>query len=232
MGRRVILTTLTVAVLIVAAGFSRDAYAADPNFILSGVVFVEGGNGGRAWLQEPTLTQNEVVPLRPGESIGPYRLTAIQEDRVELQGPAGKVVVFLAGAGAPAAPVADSGAASGRRGTEAGTHDRGRREIRASHTDCRSPERDAEVQLLTGFGCAAGWSEPRRDPRWPAKEVTSQSSLRAFSDDEHRVPAGPAVLPRDVSCGGEPTATAHDRRRLGGSHCRWRHPRRLRQGRR
>jgi hypothetical protein len=121
-----ILTALTVAGLIVAGGLSRDAYAADPNFTLTGVVFVEGGTGGRAWLQEPTLTQNQVVPLRPGESIGPYKLAAIKEDRVELQGPAGKVVVFLAGAGAPATPVAENNAAA--------TRPRGRHRVRANPT--------------------------------------------------------------------------------------------------
>jgi hypothetical protein len=119
MGRRVVLTAVALAVLIMAGGLPSKAFATDPNFVLTGVVFVEGGNGGRAWLQEPTLTQNQVVPLRPGESIGPYRLTAIQEDRVELQGPAGKVVVFLAGAGAPATPVADT-AAPTRRVTRRG----------------------------------------------------------------------------------------------------------------
>ncbi len=70
-----------------------------PQFTLSGVVVVEGG--GRAWLQEPQLTQNQPVSVRLGESIGPYRLTKILEDRVELQGPTGTLAVLLAGVAGP-----------------------------------------------------------------------------------------------------------------------------------
>jgi hypothetical protein len=83
---------------------------------LTGVVFVEGGTGGRAWLQEPTLTQNQVVPLRPGDSLGPYKLTKILEDRVELEGPTGKLVVLLAGSGAPAAAAPARGPAKPQMG--------------------------------------------------------------------------------------------------------------------
>lgn len=60
---------------------------------------VEGG--GRAWLQEPSLTRNEIVSVRLGEEIGPYRLTGIFNDRVELAGPSGKFSVRLAGAVGP-----------------------------------------------------------------------------------------------------------------------------------
>jgi hypothetical protein len=90
------------------AGFTGAAGAQTPNFTLSGLVVVEGG--GRAWLQEPVLTQNQPVGLRPGESIGPYRLTKILDDRVELAGPNGTFTVLLAGvqgataAAAPPAP--------------------------------------------------------------------------------------------------------------------------------
>src|SRR5262245_50839954 len=71
-----------------------------PRFILSGVVVVEGG--GRAWLQEPNWTKNQTVAVRLGESIGPYRLMKILDDRVELAGPEGGFVVLLAGVQAPA----------------------------------------------------------------------------------------------------------------------------------
>lgn len=74
-------------------------------FTLAGVIFSEGG-GGLAWLQEPTLTNNQVVGVRRGESVGPYRLTAIFEDRVELEGPAGKLFVPLYGPSSPQAAVA------------------------------------------------------------------------------------------------------------------------------
>lgn len=96
---------LAAAILIgaVIAGGVADAQSvapAGPRFMLSGVVVVEGG--GRAWLQEPTLTKNQVVSVRPGESIGPYRLTKVLDDRVEMAGPGGAFVVLLAGASGPA----------------------------------------------------------------------------------------------------------------------------------
>lgn len=88
---------IAAAVAMVVAGASRvDAQAADPRFTLTGVVVVEG-QAGRAWLQEPSLTQNQVVSVRTGETIGMYRLTNVFDDRVELDGPAGVVTVFLTG---------------------------------------------------------------------------------------------------------------------------------------
>ena len=97
--RRLILIAAMWAALIGASAGSTDAQSAE-RFILTGVVFVEGGTG-RAWLQEPTLTHNEIVSLRPGDSIGPYRLTKVLKDRVELEGPAGAFSVRLAGAPGP-----------------------------------------------------------------------------------------------------------------------------------
>jgi hypothetical protein len=89
-----ILTVIAWAVVAIAAA-AGAADAQTPRFTLSGLVVVEGG--GRAWLQEPLLTQNQPVALRPGESIGPYRLTKIYEDRVEMVGPSGAFSVMLAG---------------------------------------------------------------------------------------------------------------------------------------
>jgi hypothetical protein len=111
--RQAILIAAAWAVFAVFGVVDASAQASEPQFILTGVVVVEGETGGRAWLQEPKLTQNQVVPVRRGEQIGPYRLTAIHEDRVELQGPKGKLVVPLAGVAAPASPtVASSPAAT------------------------------------------------------------------------------------------------------------------------
>jgi hypothetical protein len=96
------------ALLVVAGATGRgEAQVAPggPHFTLTGVVVVEGG--GRAWLQEPQLTQNQTVAIRPGESIGAYRLTKVFEDRVEMVGPGGTVVVPLAGVSSPA-PVASA----------------------------------------------------------------------------------------------------------------------------
>ena len=90
-----ILAVVAWAVFVTAAAGGVATAQIGPRFTLSGVVVVEGG--GRAWLQEPQLTQNQPVALRPGESIGPYRLTKIFEDRVELVGPGGPISVLLAG---------------------------------------------------------------------------------------------------------------------------------------
>jgi hypothetical protein len=98
-----ILTAVAWAIFAVAAATSV-ADAQEPRFTLTGVVVVEGG--GRAWLQEPQLTQNQPVAMRPGETIGAYRLTRIFEDRVELVGPAGTISVLLAGVAGPATTAA------------------------------------------------------------------------------------------------------------------------------
>ncbi len=75
-----------------------------PKFVLSGVVL--DGNMALALLQEPGLTQNQVrVVPRDGE-IGSYRLTMVLEDRVELEGPNGKITVPLSGPNRPAVSAA------------------------------------------------------------------------------------------------------------------------------
>lgn len=99
MSLRLIAIAATCAVLIGASVGGADAQSDGTRFTLSGVLVVEGG--GRAWLQEPSLTRNEVVSVRLGEEIGPYRLTGIFDDRVELAGPSGKFSVRLAGALGP-----------------------------------------------------------------------------------------------------------------------------------
>lgn len=77
-----------------------------PRFVVSGVVVKPDGSA-LAWLQEPTFIKG-VMLVRPGDGVGPYKVTGITEDRVELQGPAGKVIVRLyataTGGPVPAAP--------------------------------------------------------------------------------------------------------------------------------
>src|SRR5262249_37855879 len=98
MRRGAILIAGTCGALLVG-GAVGGVSAEGEGFVLAGVVSVEGG-GGVAWLQEPTLTQDKVVTARVGERIGPYRLTKISEDQVEMEGPQGKFSVPLAGASA------------------------------------------------------------------------------------------------------------------------------------
>lgn len=90
------LIAAALAVVCVVAG---AAYAqSGEQFVLSGLVYVEGGRG-LAWLQEPNYTSDKVVVVRVGDTIGPYRLTKILDDQVELEGPGGKLSVPLAGTG-------------------------------------------------------------------------------------------------------------------------------------
>lgn len=102
MSRRLVLVAATWTVLIGAMAGSAHAQAptrvATGGFVLTGLVYVDGEEG-LAWLREPTFTDNEIVPVRAGDTVGPYRLTRILEDRVELEGPGGKLSVLLSGSG-------------------------------------------------------------------------------------------------------------------------------------
>jgi len=48
-------------------------------------------------MQEPNFTNNKVVTVRLGDSVGPYRVTKILTHQVELVGPGGTISVPLAG---------------------------------------------------------------------------------------------------------------------------------------
>jgi hypothetical protein len=62
--------------------------SAQEHFVVSGLVVLEGGDGS-AWLQEPSLTENQIVRVRRGDSVGQWRVSRILDDRVELEGSAG-----------------------------------------------------------------------------------------------------------------------------------------------
>jgi hypothetical protein len=120
-------TRQMVAVAVSAALwlFEGSVAAQDqPRFTVSGVVINDGASV--AWLGEPSYTKNRLQRVREGDSVGPYKVVAIREDRVELVGPTGPVVVRLTasapdmpatpavGAVAPA-PTSPSSPASGPR---------------------------------------------------------------------------------------------------------------------
>jgi hypothetical protein len=97
--RRLVLFAATWAAVVGLVAGSAHAQAPAPpggGFILSGVVMLEGGKG-LAWIQEPSFTNNKVVTVRLGDSVGPYRVTKILTHQVELAGPGGTVSVPLAG---------------------------------------------------------------------------------------------------------------------------------------
>ena len=81
-------------------------------FVLTGMV-VWSGNEGVAWLQEPDLTRNEMVALRIGERVGPWKLTRFLDNGVELEGPAGKVLIPLHNAGGGGGSAVAAGAPAG-----------------------------------------------------------------------------------------------------------------------
>lgn len=121
--RAIVILAMWVAVVGIVAGRAEAQSATPPGerFVLTGLVYGEGGRG-LAWLQEPTFTNNQVVAVRLGDSIGPYRLTKIFENQVELEGPGGRVSVPLAGTGGATSVAALPGAAQPPQEPEAPPH--------------------------------------------------------------------------------------------------------------
>lgn len=110
---RMILTAATwAAVLVLLAGNARAQSPTSPGgqLLVVGVVLLEDGRG-LAWVQDPTFTNNKIVTVRLGDSVGPYRVTKILTNKVELTGPGGTLSIPLAGAPG-AVSVASSGASS------------------------------------------------------------------------------------------------------------------------
>lgn len=119
MGLSALVSTALVATLSTGA-IAQTRGPGGESFVLSGLIIFEAG-GGIAYLQEPSLTGDRSVALRVSESIGPYRLTKILEDRIVLEGPAGTVLVPVlnsGGGGSGTAVAATSG-----RATRAGAAD-------------------------------------------------------------------------------------------------------------
>jgi hypothetical protein len=74
--RRLILIAATWAAVVGLAAGSAHAQSPTPpggQFVLSGVVMLEGERG-LAFVQEPNFTNNKVVTVRLGDSVGPYRV--------------------------------------------------------------------------------------------------------------------------------------------------------------
>ena len=118
-------TGIISVVLSILLGATSAAVSAQPGapgaerFVLTGMV-VWSGNEGVAWLQEPDLTRNEMVALRIGQSVGPWKLTRFLDNGVELEGPAGKVLIPLHNAGGGGTAVA-AGAPAGTAAAPAAT---------------------------------------------------------------------------------------------------------------
>ena len=99
MRRRLILIAATWAAVVGLVAGSAHAQSPTPpggQFVLVGVVLLEGGRG-LAFVQDPNFTNNKIVTVRLGDSVGPYRVTKILTHQVELTGPGGTVSIPLAG---------------------------------------------------------------------------------------------------------------------------------------
>jgi hypothetical protein len=109
-GKRSLSKALAIALITGLSWLGLHGIARAEGFVLTGLVLLSDRGDGIAYLLEPSLTNNEVMAVRRGDTIGPYRLTRILDDRVELEGPAGTVVVPVRGGGSAVA--AGRGAAS------------------------------------------------------------------------------------------------------------------------
>ena len=118
-------TATISSILLILLGATGAGVSGQPStpgaerFVLTGMV-VWSGNEGVAWLQEPDLTRNELVTLRIGESVGPWKLTRFLDNGIELEGPTGKVLVPLYNTGGGGTAVA-AGAPAGSAPAAAST---------------------------------------------------------------------------------------------------------------
>ena len=101
------MVALSAVFLVVDGAAAQD----QSRFVLSGVIIKPDGSNV-AWLGEPTLTPDRPLLVREGDQVGPYRVAKIQEDRVELDGPSGKLVVRLYASAVSGAPATASAAAA------------------------------------------------------------------------------------------------------------------------
>jgi hypothetical protein len=173
--------SFTAGVLLLAC--SELTHAQDPpRFTVSGVIIRDGAS--MAWVGEPTHTKNKLVRVREGDQIGPYRVTSIQEDRVELTGPAGPVVVRLS-ASAPDMPAQPTTASTGGTGT-----------------DVTAPAGQPQTPRAPGSSTASA-ARPR--PTFPGaqerKPMTPEESAKAIQETRAQVERIKAAGPKSSGFG-------------------------------
>jgi hypothetical protein len=103
-----VLVALGSVWLVPGAAAAQD----QPRFSVMGVVIRPGVS--IAWIGEPTLTKDNFVRVLEGQRIGPYQVVKILEDRVELTGPSGPMVVRLSSSGSDTQPSSQTGSAVAR----------------------------------------------------------------------------------------------------------------------
>jgi hypothetical protein len=172
------LVALAMGGLVLLGGQAGTGLAQAPvpppeRFVLSGVIMFDDGQGV-AWLQEPSLTQNRVVARRPGDSVGPWRLTRLLGNRVELEGPAGTITVPLHNAVAVAADPGASAPAARARRERAAAGDT------PAETSPASAAGSSEAGAVVSVPASRSGSGARRS------EMLAQMAERGQSDGESR----------------------------------------------
>lgn len=162
----------------VAGVAQTPAAAAAERFVLSGVVTVEGGRE-MAWLQEPTLTRNQVVVARAGDRIGPYRLTRILGDRVELEGPDGITVVPLYNASRGEAPAATASLARSERPAARAARGDGGPVEDAGSAEAVAAERGRRAWARRAEGAGANATSELRNPAARAERRAAERASQA-----------------------------------------------------
>jgi hypothetical protein len=95
------LVVAMLAMISLASGATAQPVR-KPQFELEGLVKLDGDDS-YALLKEPEITGGVSVLVRQGESIGSYRLVAVEDDRVLLESPDREIMTVMLG-GAPGSP--------------------------------------------------------------------------------------------------------------------------------
>jgi hypothetical protein len=163
------------------SGPPSSGTAAKDDLILSGVIIAQ--NTQMALLQPPGAASPELVKI--GDTVGPYRLTAVQEDRVKLSGPDGEIVLRLS-TGTPSnkAP----GGVTGAAGPAAASRDNARvSPAAAAHstgsTAKRRPER-RQVRAAENPATLEGQAPVARDQDREARRAEKRSPERRAQGDD------------------------------------------------
>jgi len=194
--KRLAILAAALAGLCAAAAHAAPPGASAPaeRFVLSGVVAYDDGDG-KAWLREPSLTQNKVVIVRRGQKVGPWTVTRILSNQVELSGPSGTIKIPLSNAGGGRA-VASSGATVSREPSGEAPGAPMNKTIEISRDDPR--RREAIANLFgtagqAGNGQQAGSGQqasPEKATALPTLSATGRAS--APMDTTISIPAGDA----------------------------------------
>jgi hypothetical protein len=149
------------------------------HFTVVGVVIAPGRS--LVFLQEPALTQNTVVAVARGDSIGPYRVAEIETDRVLLHSQDREYAVLFSRGASPA--VASAGSARGGGGIEMQSGQASAEEARGSAARpqaMRPARRNAEERIeRPAQGARSGQDELSLEARRALVEERVKEALAA-----------------------------------------------------